>query len=365
MSTALDPTPERTRTSAPGRRKDAPGKTWKLIGYALIVLGAAMVGAGRYAPSVIEFVAGFGIGGGSFALAGLVMVGVASMHKSLEAVRDATHDDTPMIEQVAADVIDVRSSLDKLQSQGEDFARELDAIRTKVHQPPPPPPPAQAVPESALAHSDALFHLATSLDKLGARFDNRLAAHHTSLQDKFEQLNSRFEETRLDFESRFAAPPPPARLVASEPLAAEHEPAPAQHEDESDAESLSDTGFQSADELVQGSTEPEPATPSLSFAPPAPPPPPASLGLLDTLGADRAHAPLPARTLSLDSAPSIAPSREAPSERTWDEQMMVEPPSPKPAAAEGDDTQQKLGQLRALLSDERLRAALESMRKAR
>lgn len=290
-----------------------------LGGAALSILPLVSWRAGK----VMNGLAGLGIHGGTIVMGGLGLMAVGMVRRSIDRLRqESTRDDALIVEQMALDVVQVKSSMAAVEEQNHELHAQLGLLRSEVTALRQTPLAPKA--ESPMS-SDALFQLASSLDKLGLRIDQRLKLHHTTLQESIDELHATVEHSRRNMEDRL---PPYA-------------PTP-------DAQSALDVAPQ----------ESYPQQPE----PPAGP----SLGLLDSLddvpsALPREHAAaidfdaLDARSGEL--ARDLDAAARAP-RGSWDEELMVD------HSASRQETEHKLEQLQSLLSDERLRAALDQMRRA-
>jgi hypothetical protein len=313
-----------------------------LFGLLCIVGGAALSILPRFSWKAEQVLSGFdhlGIHGGAVAIGGMVLVGLGLVRRQLgnQGGPGASYDDL-LFEQVAADIVLTRGGLERLQDLTSDMQSELSNLSREVSRLASQPAPQPVVTGG---NEDALFGLAASLDKLGARLEQRLKAQHDALQDNLAEMSESLMNTRRDLEASYSSQLASAQALAPA-LALEPAPAPAPAE-----------VAYSQPEEVRATVEAPVAEAS-------------SLGLLDSLDDFGTPPALPQR--ASESAPTLDPDaldelrvhiekdlgHGAPRGRTWEEELeMIETPDP----------QSKLEQLHALLADEEVRAALEGFRR--
>ena len=316
------------------RSKGKEGGLLQFLGLLCAGAGLALSVLPRFSWKANQIMVGFdslGVHGGTLLMGGLVLMALGLVRRALDADKGQDERDNELLlEQVATDLIHTRTALDELRESTTELAGKLEALREETAAAEARDDAPASQPQLA---QDALFSLAASLDKLGARVDQRLKAYHTTVQESLDELASSVEHSRRSLEERLS--------VAPAPQFAE-------------------------DSTVYAQPEAELAC----DAPAAVEPPRGSLGLLDSLDDDPVRSALPAHpnpsgidfdqldastaalTRELDSASRAA---QQATNGSWDEQLMVD---------HGDqDTAAKLEQLQSLLSDERLRAALDSMRR--
>jgi hypothetical protein len=213
MSNASEPTSIVESDAACNRPQRSAGRSVEggllaLLGWCAVLGGLALCfgplvswKAGKIARGLTEL----GMQGDTFVIGGLTLLGVAMVRRAVESLRrESTQDDALVLEQVAADMMDVRTLVQQLHAQQANVASELAGLRQQVEW--AAQSPAQSAPQPASA--DALFQLASSLDKLGLRFEQRLKLHHTALQDSLEELSATVEHARRNLEARWDASHP-------------------------------------------------------------------------------------------------------------------------------------------------------------
>jgi hypothetical protein len=316
-----------------------------LFGLLCIVGGAALSILPRFSWKAEQVLSGFdhlGIHGGAVAIGGMVLVGLGLVRRQLgnQGGPGASYDDL-LFEQVAADIVLTRGGLERLQDLTSDMQSELSNLSREVSRLASQPAPQPVVTGG---NEDALFGLAASLDKLGARLEQRLKAQHDALQTNLEQMSESLMNTRSELEASYAS-----QLASAQALAQ----APAQAPEQAPAPAPAEVAYSQPQE-VRATVEDPVAEAS-------------SLGLLDSLddfGTPPAlpqRAPESATTLDPDALDELRVHIEkdlghgTPRGRTWEEELeMIETPDP----------QSKLEQLHALLADEEVRAALEGFRRS-
>lgn len=115
------------------------------------------------------------------------------------SARTNTNDSTTtlLLEQLATDLAQTRATLDTLQQQMADTAQCTLAVREELSN-------ARGNGE-VLSPTEAMFQLAASLDKLGARIDQKLKVHHTTLHEGIEELGTTLAHTQRTLEERLHA----------------------------------------------------------------------------------------------------------------------------------------------------------------
>jgi hypothetical protein len=321
------------------------------FGFVCILGGSALSLLPQFSWKAEQVLAGFdhmGIHGGAVAVGGLVLVGLGLVRRQVSSSGKLGGDyEDLLFEQIAADIVLSRGTLDHLQDVTDGLQQEISglsrgisALSGEVSRLATQPAPQPVVTGG---NDDALYGLAASLDKLGARLEQRIKAQHDAVQDHLEEMTTTLMHVRRSAElvsaqveqSAFAAPVA-APVAYAEPHA---EPA-------AEPEHVEQT------EVDQR-----------------------KLGLLDTLDDYGTPAPLPQRAPDAASSSATQPATPkldpealdelrvhieqdlghgTPSNRTWEEELdMIETPAP----------QSKLDQLHALLADEDVRAALAGFRR--
>lgn len=339
------PAPVEAPARASGTASSGGGDAtaWMLLGLLALAGGVALMALPSLswtAGKVASRLDSLGIQSGVVMLGGALFMVLGLVRRGQHAARaEMQYDASLLFEQIAAELVEIRTSLEAGRAREEASARQFDELRRELNQT-RGALAAEIEKHAPRDHSDALFQLAAGLDKLGLRVEQRLRLHHSALQDSVDELSATVEHSRRSLEELMQG--------RGEPLAA-NLPSTTPYEEQTQDE-------------YQAPSEPLPA--SVSEAPSEGT---GSLGLLDQF--DDVAAPLPnvqheesVVSDEFDSSSAQAQAdldraaRSSRTESTWDEQLMVESPQDL-------DTKTKLLQLESLLGDERLRAALDAMRR--
>ncbi|MBM3989276.1 MAG: hypothetical protein FJ294_15130 [Planctomycetes bacterium] len=139
--------------------------------------------------------------GASVFTGGTLLLALGRMRQSLETAQARGAQDASanlLLEQLATDLAQTRATLEFVQAQAAENTCCVQALRAEVAN-------ASTTSDSAGSSTQALFQLASGLDKLGARIDQRLKVHHSSLQDSLEELGATLAHTRRTLDARLAA----------------------------------------------------------------------------------------------------------------------------------------------------------------
>jgi hypothetical protein len=269
-------------------------------------------------------------------VAGLLLFCFGRVRKSqVDQSRILAGKDDGLLEQVAATQVHTRNALEKLAHSQSAVQSALEeqhrALRHDLQQ----LAAASARKEDDGAAQEAIFRLAASLDQLGARVEQRMQAQYETFQASLQQVGNEIVAAQNDLRELFAQIPAALPAAPSDPFS---EPLP-------------------QGEPATPHAQTERSNPQPPSATPRPPQlasePISSLGVLDSISDEGAALPSPVRRL-----PQGSFSSEPPPART----SIVKEDTPVERALELD-TQTKLTQLSDLLADDRLRAALEDMRR--
>jgi TolA-binding protein len=204
-----------------------------LAGFAVTGFGAALVAAPHVSwqlTKVARTLSAQGVEGFSVATFGALLFGlgwvarssaVASSRAATEAAAGLATDDADegtdvglVVEQVAGDLASTRSQVAHVDARLEAVSGRIEelVVRSEEHDESP-----------GGMHQNALFQLASSLDKLQANFDRRLDDRMAVLAAQVEGVIDALGELREQVETTAAAPAP---VAEAEPVApAEPEPA--------------------------------------------------------------------------------------------------------------------------------------------
>ncbi|MCC6407112.1 MAG: hypothetical protein IT453_08095 [Planctomycetes bacterium] len=329
---------KRSTSRTNSKENPIPGRTvgtgWMVLGGTVALVGVVL-GVQKLLPGPVGELAAsardYGLEAGSLAVGGLVLVAVGSAARALTRRAAQPNDDALLLEQVANDLLIVKDALEQstestqrvtdevrmLQSSVGSLAESQNAVQQHLMMQQQQP---QAQPGN---NDDAIFRLAASLDQLGARVEQRMKAQYGEMQASLDELNAVVASVRRNVDELFQG---------VHDAAASAEPAPAKN-------TQPQVSAPRAPIVV---TEPPRAALPVEPAPRGVP-----LGLLDQLDDPMAPMPMPMHAPQMQLAHA--------------EPVHAEASAHAPLAH--DDTDDKLAELRSLLTDERLRAALEQMRR--
>jgi hypothetical protein len=309
-----------------------------LVALAGVALGVQQAFGGPGAE-IANTARSLGLEAGVLSVGGLVLVAVGSAVRALARRAAQPDDDTLLLERATSDLIVVKDSLEQSRGLAQAQYEELHALQAHVYE---LREAVAAVTQRGAeqaqgsGNEDALYRLAASLDQLGARMEQRMKAQYAEMQASLDELNGVVASVRRNVDELFqgvhgaieaaahvppVAPAPVAQApVAQNPVRSPHVEAPRAP-------------------LPVATAEPQQQA--------------LPLGLLDQLDDPLPPAPVaaPQHHVAYAQPAAHAPSHEA--------QAHAAPP-----AESYDDADAKLAELRALLSDDRLRAALEQIRRA-
>ncbi|MCE9593166.1 MAG: hypothetical protein K8S98_03135 [Planctomycetes bacterium] len=285
------------------------GAVFGLVGVALAVE--------KFLPAPVAAIAAsahqMGLGGDVLAVGGFLLIAIGSLVKSASRAAARPSDDALLLEQVASDLIVVKDGLEQARQSTQIVHDDVRMVQSSVQA---LAETQSAMPQGGINGEDAIFRLAASLDQLGARMEQRMKAQYGEMQSSLDELGDVVTSMRRHIDE----------MLESQPMqASAHPPVPAVP--------------------VEAPRAPLPLS---SVEAPVHVP----LGLLDQL--DDALAPV-AQAMPTQAMPRGAAMQAQPS-------VPMTTPAPMSVPMR-DDTDEKLTELRALLTDERLRAALEQMRR--
>jgi len=313
--------------------KSAQAALLTLMGLGATAAGLALTLAPKFswqAAQVLSVFDSLGVQGGTLMMGGLALLGLAMVLRQGAQTRVAAiqaGEDTGLLESVAADVLQVGSLLESLETSIAGLKNDLDGLRAKVAE---VSVPAQKQPSEGLDSEDAIFRLAASMDKVGARIEERLKSQFTDLTGRLGKVETSLRETSVLIEKLEA---PPAAVPAPMPAPAPQQPA-----------------HYATPEPHRAHEAPAPHPTAYSAAPDMRPEPDeaGSLGLLDELDDNGVASPLPAeQPVHFDHASELSLKVPPPAAGRWDDQ-------PEPAPSQG------LGS-NPLAGDPEMRAALEDL----
>ena len=292
-----------------------------------------------------------GVHGGTLLLGGLVLMGLGMLRRGQHAIAvsaDEAGGNTEVVEEMATDVVQMRHALDHMQhvtSQMQDEVGELRRFCEAEAQ------KRSAVPQPTQSdgQGDAVFRLAATIDKLGARIEERMKSQFATLQERLTSVESSFETGHESIEERID------QLAHS-----------AVSEDSSEAPAAMEFAPPPAPTISQESFEaPVVAAPAPVAAAPVPVDSP--LGVLDTIEPDEPQAPLTQPASQADFSQGLkltdtqhyqAPSAALPTEPT-------QPASPWGGELQMEGAEATLSpeERQRLLAETRLRQSLQNMQR--
>jgi hypothetical protein len=336
-----------------------------LMGLGATLAGMALVAAPKLSSQADEIMTGFdhlGVHGGALVMGGLVLLGIAMVLRQVTQVAafaSQSSEDTSLLESVAADVLQVGSVIEGVQASLKGLAGELGGLGSAIAA--VGEQVAAARPGSdSLGSEDAIFRLAASLDKVGAKIEERLKTQFGDLTERLGKLEAAVAETAKRLE-RSQAPAPampaaPAPRPAPYPAAALHQTAHyAQPQPAAPGgypmhpQAPAQYGHPGVHPGAHPGVHPGAQRPGPALQMQPPPPPqayapenPKSLGLLDHLDDNGVVAPMPAPgQLHFDAPPQLSLADVPPQADPWGQQQGI-PMNP-------------------VMSDPEVRAALEDM----
>ena len=272
------------------------------------------------------------------------------------ARQEADQPDDGLLEQVATEQVHGRQSLDRLARGQVELTTGQQQINGLVQALLQAQTEAREASEAGSADQEAIFRLAASLDQLGARVEQRMQAQYETFHKGLQKVGSEIVQAQKDLRSLLATLPAPETDTAQ----AWDEQVWDEVKVEASAADEAPTKVWDR-EAEQAPQQPFPTDlESTGF----------SLGVLDSIPDDvavdqapAAHEPVHRNLIRREAA---APRAALPAEGTHaplaEGIVPEEHRSPADRAAELD-TSTKLTQLKDLLADDRLRAALEEMRR--
>ena len=196
---------EATPRPAPAR-SNGQASLLLLSGFATAAFGLALsVGPllSWKAAQVMVSMDYLGLHGGALFVGGMVLMGLGMLRKGQHAIAvgaDEAHGDTELVEEVATGVLQMRHALDHMQMVTSDMQDEVRSLQSYCEQLPtqilaqlPPPQPAPA-PAAADGQGDAVFRLAASLDKVGARIEERMKSQFTTLRERLDEVETKLQQ---------------------------------------------------------------------------------------------------------------------------------------------------------------------------
>ena len=313
-----------------------------LLAAALMLAGVALAMLPVLAPQhawAVRSAARYGLTSAPLLLASCVLFGVALSLRSGRTPqpepRGEDHD--LLLDQVASELAALRGGLQELRVE---FVYVKDAQQTLL----------EALSErgdtsQAEAQQSAMFRLAASLDQVGAKIEQRLAASESAMQGLLGELGAGITATQQRLAEIATAPRATARGAAAAERWVDADGA-----DPALAETAAWPGYRDRSGLGLLDTLDDPAHAAQAAAAQAAGAPAAA-----------ASAPVPAQPAPQEAAPSPH-GRILRNDRPRAPQA-DEPAAPLPQAAVDAPIEGKIALLRSLLADGRVRDVLETMRR--
>ena len=130
----------------------------------------------------------------------------------VSAMAAQASEDTSLLESVAADVLQVGSVIEGVQASIKGVSGEISGLHSAIAAVGEQAAAAQPKSDS-LGSDDAIFRLAASLDKVGAKIEERLKTQFADLTERLGKLETSVAETAR----RLSQAPPPAMPAAQAP----------------------------------------------------------------------------------------------------------------------------------------------------
>jgi hypothetical protein len=289
-----------------------------------VVIGLLLAAGPKLSWKMTQISEGFaylGVHGGALMMGGLVLGGLALVRRAQNATSAALAeraDDRRVLDQIALEQGQLRTVIVELQEAQDSVRDRINHVRNELEHslqslghglraelPRLVPPPA--APTGDGNQHEAIFLLATTLDKVGEKIEQRLKTQYDALQEHLEDVGAAIVSARHSMEELLSQ-------ATANAAAAPYD---------------------------------DPGTP---------------LGLLDTIDDEHVepseHSIVDQVSAALPSEPDVPMGGAHDSH--WLERTAPEPEQVQ-ALQQELDTQTKLMQLSSLLSDERLRQALQNM----
>jgi hypothetical protein len=203
-----------------------------LVGLGATLMGLAMALGPKLSLKVDKLVEGWnylGVHSGTLVAGGLVLLGLAMVLRQVSqvsAMAAQASEDTSLLESVAADVLQVGSVIEGVQASIRGVSGEIGGLHSAIAAVGEQAAAAQPKSDS-LGSDDAIFRLAASLDKVGAKIEERLKTQFGDLTERLGKLETSVAETARRLER--SQTPPPAMPAAQAPRSAPY-PTPALHQ---------------------------------------------------------------------------------------------------------------------------------------
>jgi hypothetical protein len=347
----------RSRPSAQPVAGQLEAKAFQIAGAIGLVAGLGLwVGSGFHAglAGVADTLGKGGLHPAALTLGALVLLAFARVRSGqvqLARGEDKQEDDH-LLEQVATEQVHGRQSLDRLARGQVELTSGLQEINSQVQALIQGQTEARERSEASSPDQEAIFRLAASLDQLGARVEQRMQSQYEAFHSGLQKVGREIVQAQKDLRSLLSKLPRPDAGASAviEPLMAEVE---------LDAPAVDEAPTKVWDPESEAAQQMPIDLESTGY----------SLGVLDSIPDEVSGTEAPALSetgqRTLIRREGAAPRAPLPAESAHTPLAGIVPEehrSPAERAAELD-TSTKLTQLKDLLADDRLRAALEEMRR--
>jgi hypothetical protein len=178
-----------SRGSRTPPRKASGGGLLSATGVLLVIGGAVLAAVPTVVPEytwAVKSAAQYGVTFGLLALSGIVLVGLArvvrQVNKASAATEQNNSDDMQMLEHLVLDFTKLRDGVQNLRQELAQVRESNTTIQQTVV--------SFGESQNAEGKQDAIFRMAASLDQVGARIEHRLGTQSTALQDTLAELSN-------------------------------------------------------------------------------------------------------------------------------------------------------------------------------
>ncbi len=178
-----------SRASSNPPRTATGGGLLTTAGVLLVIGGGALAAVPTLVPQyawAVKSAAHYGVTFGLLALSGIVLVGlgrvVRQVNKASAATEQNSSDDIQMLEHLVLDFTKLRDGVQDLRHE----LAQVREVNTTILQ----TTVGLGEAQNAEGKQDAIFRMAASLDQVGARIEHRLGTQGTALQDTLAELSN-------------------------------------------------------------------------------------------------------------------------------------------------------------------------------
>jgi len=185
------------------------------VGGAVVAFGSQVLPA---QAQLFERASARGITPGALWCAAAVMIALSMLARALGRnlqKLSKTDDQSPLIEQIAMDLAQTRTSMQELRVEFVYFKDHLTNLSRDL--------PSQIATANEATTRDAMFRLAASLDQVGARLEQRIRSQHGTLEATLQEVQQSLQATceqvaQLQQSMSQSAPPAGDWEVPVEPM---------------------------------------------------------------------------------------------------------------------------------------------------